>query len=335
MKLLRIIGLPIAFVYGLIVHLRNFLYDVGFLRSKSFQTPTVCVGNLSLGGTGKTPMVELLVTELKDNLKIAVLSRGYKRKSKGFVLAKNDSTVDSLGDEPYQIYKKFSRITLAVDSDRGNGIITLEKEIKPNLIILDDAFQHRKVKPTFSILLTAFNNYYKNDYFLPFGTLRDSRNQANRAQIIVVTKCPQNLSIKEQESILKSLNPIDHQKVLFSYIAYNSVLKGTTNEKTLEAIQDKQVTLVTGIANPLPLIDYLNSKSINFEHLRFKDHHAFNENEITILNSKDFVLTTEKDFVRLKGKVEKLAYVEMKHQFINEGKTELINELKMATKLNF
>ncbi|MCL4114614.1 UNVERIFIED_CONTAM: hypothetical protein GTU68_005348 [Idotea baltica] len=335
MKLLRIIGLPVAFVYGLIIHVRNFLYDTGIFKSKSFETPTVCVGNLSLGGTGKTPMVEFLVAALKDELKVAVLSRGYKRKSNGYIVANADSTVGSLGDEPYQIYNKFKHITLAVDSNRSNGITTLEKEVKPNLIILDDAFQHRMVKPTFSILLTAYNKYYSNDYFLPYGTLRDSRRQAKRAHIIVVTKCPPNLSVEERENISNGLKPEKSQKVLFSYLDYNNKLKGQAIATTLEAISGVKFTLVTGIANPNPLIIYLKAKNLQFEHLRFKDHHSFSASEIEKLNLKEFVLTTEKDFVRLQGKVEKLAYIEIAHKFIDNDKAELINELKKVTKLNF
>ncbi|MEO9894351.1 tetraacyldisaccharide 4'-kinase [Aurantibacter sp.] len=335
MKLLRIIGLPVAFVYGLIIHMRNYLFDAGILKSKSFQTPTVCVGNLSLGGTGKTPMVEFLVEALHYHIKVAVLSRGYKRKSSGYVVADANSTVDTLGDEPFQIHKKFKQITLAVDSDRINGITTLEKTVSPSLIILDDAFQHRKVKPDFSILLTAFNNYYSDDYFLPYGTLRDSKNQAKRAQVIVVTKCPQELSLDKRMAIKERLKPLENQKVLFSFLAYNNRIKGLSKETTLDEIKNHNITLVTGIANPLPLMDYLRSKDLNFEHLRFKDHHDFSANEIRNLNSKDFVLTTEKDFVRLQGKVEELAYVEMAHQFMDDGKEQLIVELKKATKLNF
>ncbi|MBM1108039.1 tetraacyldisaccharide 4'-kinase [Aurantibacter crassamenti] len=334
MILLRIISLPIAFVYGLIIHVRNYFYDTGLFKSKSFETPTICVGNLSLGGTGKTPMVEFLIAALQDDFKVAVLSRGYKRTSKGYVLAESNSTVESLGDEPYQIHKKFKQITLAVDADRKNGIRNLQSEIKPDVIILDDAFQHRKVEPTFSVLLTAFDKLYSEDYFIPFGTLRDGRNQAKRAQIIVVTKCPIDLSEQERNKVVKSLNPNKNQKVLFSHLDYGNILKGGVVDATLESISAINFTLVTGIANPVPLVHYLKEKQLNFEHLSFKDHHAFSTNEIENLNSKEFVLTTEKDFVRLQGKVQKLAYVEITHKFIDGGKALLLGELKNITKLN-
>lgn len=335
MKLLRILGFPLALVYGLVVRLRNHLYDSGIFKSQEFDTPTICVGNISLGGTGKSPMVEFLVAALSEEHKVAVLSRGYRRKSTGFVLANSESTVEELGDEPFQIHRKFENLILAVDTDRSNGIQLLKSKTNPDLIILDDAFQHRKVKPTFSVLLTAYDKLYSEDYFLPYGTLRDGRNQAKRADVIVVTKCPSDLSEDEQNLIIEKLRPTSRQKVLFSYLKYAETLKGLAGETGFESISEKSFTLVTGIANPRPFIDYLKEKRLQFEHLRFKDHHAFTRPEIADLNSKQFVLTTEKDFVRLQGKVEKLAYIEIRHQFFDSSKKELISEIEKIMKLNF
>ncbi|MGB5498951.1 MAG: tetraacyldisaccharide 4'-kinase, partial [Maribacter sp.] len=173
MQLLRKIAFPISLIYALVVHIRNFLFDVGIFKSNSFHTPTICVGNLSVGGTGKTPMIEYLAEILKERNKVAILSRGYRRKTKGFVLATSDSKVEEIGDEPFQLYSKLSDITVAVDADRCNGIKKLQNIIAPDIILLDDAFQHRKVKPGLSILLTAYDNLYMNDWYLPTGDLRD------------------------------------------------------------------------------------------------------------------------------------------------------------------
>jgi len=326
---------PVALIYGFVVHIRNFFYDQGVLNSKEFETPTVCVGNLSLGGAGKTPMVEFLISELQEAHKIAVLSRGYKRKTSGYVLADHESTVDQLGDEPFQIYRKFSAISLAVDADRCNGIEILERTVKPDIIILDDAFQHRKVKPSFSVLLTAYDKLFCDDYFLPIGTLRDGRNQAKRANVIVVTKCPADLSENQRTGIIEKLKPKSHQKILFSFLEYRSALKGGKGPTTLENLKEPEVTLVTGIANPVPLTDYLKRNGLIFEHLQFKDHHSFTKKEIENLNSKGLILTTEKDFVRLEGKVKDLLYIEVEHKFFENGKKELIDEIEVLMKPSF
>ena len=277
-------------------------------------------------------MVELLISELKDVYKIAVLSRGYKRRSSGFLLANDESTVAELGDEPYQIHKKFEDIAVAVDADRANGVSILEKETKPDMIILDDAFQHRRITPTFSILLTAHDKLFCNDYFLPTGSLRDGRNQAKRANTIVVTKCPSKLPKKEQNQIIKMLRPEPHQKVLFSFLEYSNCLKGSSGERTLEKLDKGKITLVTGIADPKPLLTYLKLRGLNFEHLRFNDHHEFTGGEIDHLNTKKLILTTEKDYVRLKGKVKNLLYIEIGHKFFGDGKKELIGTIQSAMK---
>ncbi|MGS0526735.1 tetraacyldisaccharide 4'-kinase [Zobellia nedashkovskayae] len=327
MQLLRKILFPVSLVYALVVYLRNYFYDKGIFSSKSFETPTICIGNLSAGGTGKTPMVELLVALLKDNYKVAVLSRGYRRKSKGFVLADDSATVGTLGDEPFQIFSKFSDINLAVDADRRNGIEILEKRSKPDVIILDDAYQHRKVTCGFSILLTSFGNLYVDDWYLPTGNLRDSKKEASRAEVIVVTKCPSNLSVDARNAIMAKLKPEPRQKVLFSYLAYNDSLTAVDDSISLDDLKTKKVTLVTGIANPQPLIDYLKFKGLRFEHLKFKDHHDFSNSELDILREKKCILTTEKDFVRLKDKVSNLYFIPVKHQFFDEG--ELVLKVRL------
>ena len=323
MQLLRKIAFPISLIYALVVYVRNYLYDVGIWSSKTFDTPTICIGNLSVGGTGKTPMVELLISALKDTHKIAVLSRGYRRKSKGFGLASPKSTVEDLGDEPYQIYTKFPEITVAVDADRRNGISILEDKIKPDLILLDDAFQHRKVKPDFSILLTAYDTIYTEDWYLPTGNLRDSRKAAKRADVIVVTKCPPEMSVDERKAVTDQLNPMEGQRVLFSYLVYDTNLKGSIADVSLHALNNRKITLVTGIANPAPLVSFLEKEKMVFEHLAYADHHFFTPKEIVALNSKEVVLTTEKDFMRLNNRVENLFYIQVAHMFFDDGRSTL------------
>lgn len=313
MQVLRKLLFPISLVYALVVHVRNWMYDLGIFTSTTYQTKTICVGNLSVGGTGKTPMIELLVRSLQQNYKVAILSRGYKRKSTGYLLATKETSVEDLGDEPYQLKSKFPKIEVAVDADRRNGIALLEKVVQPNVILLDDAFQHRKVKPGFSILLTAYDNLYVKDWYLPTGNLRDAKSEAKRADLIVVTKCPNNLSVANRNKLKAEINPLPHQKVLFSYLSYNPSLKGNT--KQLAALKGKRVTLVTGIANPLPLLTYLKKEGIVFDHMKFDDHHFFTKKELTILKEKDCILTTEKDYVRLKTELSQLSYIEIAHKF--------------------
>ena len=323
MQLLRKIGFPIALVYGLVVYLRNYLFDIGFFRAVTFKTHTICVGNLSVGGTGKTPMIEYLIAQLKDTHKIAVLSRGYGRKSKGFVLARPTSTVKELGDEPFQIYSKFSDIVVAVDTDRREGISLLERDNTLDIILLDDAYQHRRVKPSLSILLTVYGNLYCDDWYLPMGNLRDGKKEAKRADLIVVTKCPAHFSDKQRLSITNKLSLFKNQQIVFSTLAYNTILKGYKEELTLAGLKGKKITLVTGIASPDSLLRHLEKQGVIFEHLSFRDHHFFTEKEIRIFNTKELLLTTEKDFVRLNGRVNKLCYIEVKHQFLFRGKKTL------------
>lgn len=295
MKLLRKISFPFNPAYYVVTWLRNKFYDNGILGSSSYETPIICVGNLSVGGTGKTPLVEYLIRLLKNEHKIAVLSRGYKRKTKGFVLADENATANSIGDEPMQFHEKFQDITVAVDADRRNGIShLLTKNI--DAIILDDAFQHRKVEAGLNILLTTYSRPFYKDYILPSGTLREPRSGFKRADIIIVTKCPEDISKEEKDKIIKKIKPQDHQLVFFSWIGYGELPKEVTNAPSL--------TLVTGIANPRPLVEHLNSRKLEFDHLKFGDHHDFNDAEINLFRSKEMVLTTEKDYMRLKGRVE-------------------------------
>lgn len=327
MQFLRKITWPISLVYGLAVHVRNLLYDHHVFKSKSFDTPTICVGNLSVGGTGKTPMIEFLISRFQDKYQLAVLSRGYKRKSKGFQLGSKNSSVEQLGDEPFQIQMKYPKIIVAVDADRQNGISTLKKTTDPDLVLLDDAFQHRKVSPTFSILLTTFSDPYFNDWYLPTGNLRDSKSASLRADAIVVTKCPSKMSKEKMGFFKKQLNTPADQMVLFATLTYDHTLYGNGAKLKLKDLRGKRFTLVTGIANPTPLIQYLEERDLAFEHLKFADHHSFSRSEIELLKKKPLVLTTEKDFVRLQNKVEHLYYIRVAHQFIGNGEVQLMEAI--------
>ena len=329
-QVLRKILFPVSLIYAAAVYVRNYLYDIQVLKSKSYKTPIICVGNLSAGGTGKTPMVEFLVSELKEEFKIAVLSRGYRRKSKGFVLADSDATVETLGDEPFQIHAKFSGITVAVDADRRNGIAMLMEKVNPDLILLDDAFQHRRVKPDLSILLTAYGNLYTDDWYLPTGNLRDSKREAERADLIIVTKCPKDLSESRRDAIEKKLGPKRHQEILFSSLSYSPAIRGSGEDMALAELRNKNITLVTGIANPEPLVVYLKNEGIVFEHLKFKDHHFFTQRELEKLSRKEFVLTTEKDYVRLKEKLRNLYFISIAHEFSKADVKTLKDRLKIV-----
>ncbi len=327
LQLLRKIAFPISLVYALVVYVRNFLFDVGFFSSKSYKTPIICVGNLSVGGTGKTPMTEYLLRILGDR-NTAVLSRGYKRKSEGFYLAGTESTVLELGDEPYQIHQKFPEVTVAVDADRRNGIEKLEGLIKPDVIVLDDAFQHRKVKPSFSILLTTYHNLYVDDWYLPTGSLRDAKKEAKRADLIIVTKCPKGLRKDERHAITAKLKPKKHQNVLFASLQYNDFVTDGRQEKVqLSELKGKPLALVTGIASPEPLVQFLKSVGIVFEHFEFGDHHHFTDKEIEQFKGCQMVLTTEKDFVRLEGRLQNLYFLEISHSFSSEDEAVLKSSL--------
>lgn len=288
-------------IYYVVTSLRNTLYDLGVKKSTSYNFPIICVGNLSVGGTGKTPMVEYLINLLKHDYKVATLSRGYKRKTDGFQLANEKSSVDTLGDEPFQFYSKFKNdILVAVDSDRNDGIEKLRslKHNRPEIIVLDDAFQHRKVKAGYNILLTAYDNLYTDDFVLPTGNLREPIRGAKRANVIVVTKCPLDLTEKDKKNIIEKLDIEKYQSVFFSFISYAENVFSLEKSKELNNINN--FTLVTGIANASFLVQFLKGKHLKFEHLNYKDHHDFSEADIKKLETKELIITTEKDFMRLK-----------------------------------
>ncbi|MBE8727867.1 tetraacyldisaccharide 4'-kinase [Flavobacterium hungaricum] len=320
MKLLRYILFPFAVLYGFITSIRNFLFDKGILKSTSFDLPVIAVGNLSVGGTGKTPQIEYLIRLLSDQYKIATLSRGYKRKSEGFVLADEHANAEILGDEPFQFYQKFPNVMVAVDANRTNGIQELlSNNTKPEIILLDDAYQHRKVKAGFYILLTSYDDLYADDFMLPTGNLRESRSGARRANIVIVTKCPKDLSEEQQIQINQKLKLEASQELYFTFIDYDDFVFNEKEKTAVTAIQNESKTLLAGIAKPQPFFNYLKNESD--ECLTFPDHHHFSESDLKEIQNKaenKKIITTEKDFVRLKdSNLSSLFYLPIKSTFIN------------------
>ena len=320
MKFFRFLLLPFAILYHLVTACRNFLFDHHILKSYQFDLPVVCVGNLNVGGTGKTPQIEYIIRLLSLHFTIATLSRGYKRQTNGFVLADDLATAQSIGDEPFQFYNKFSNIQVAVDSDRKNGIERLLKSTKtPNIILLDDAYQHRRVKAGFYILLTTYGDLYTNDYLLPAGNLRESRAGAVRANIIIVTKCPKNIGQLQQQNIVKQLGSAANQNVFFSYTDYDDFIYNNNNKIAITNIRAQKKLIVAGIANPKPFFDFIkNNTDLT---LTFADHHDFDVNDICkikLLAQEHLIITTEKDFVRLKKyDITNLYYLPIKSVFVN------------------
>jgi tetraacyldisaccharide 4'-kinase len=307
-KLLRFLLYPIGLLWGLVMLLRNKLYDWGVLRSVAFDFPVISVGNMSTGGTGKTPHVEYLIRLLSPDFRVACLSRGYKRKTKGFVLADGQSTTHDVGDEALQISKKFKNVVVAVDENRVRGIKEIKKRFpETDVILLDDAFQHRAVKPGLSILLTDFHRVYPENHILPVGNLREFKSGATRADIIIVTKTNKPISpftVRRLEGLIK---PKKRQKLFFSYISYSSpiLVRGTKNHTLPE--KAGMMLLFAGIDNIYPLLEYCARFTNHLEHIKFGDHHRYTSKDLKLIRKKfddlftknKVIITTEKDAVRL------------------------------------
>jgi len=323
MKFLRYLLLPFALLYGLVLRFRHWCFRVGVFRSTgNFGVPVICVGNLNLGGTGKTPFVEFLIRRLSTQYAIGVVSRGYGRKTKGFLLATIDSTAEQIGDEPLQLFQKFQQIIqLVVCEDRVVGINRIIEEFPHlDLIILDDAFQHRKVRADVNVLLSPYDQPFYNDFLLPAGNLRDVKSSANRAGMLVFTKSPVEIPEGHRE-VAKRLLPekLRHQ-FYYSTIRYGSFLRPFTGERLKEC--PRELVLVTGIARPEYIIRYLESlqseykERINLRVLSFPDHHNYTSADLdkiakifdTFAATEKAILTTEKDWVKLAPMVAGTAY---------------------------
>ena len=303
--------LPFSWIYGSIVRFRNWLFDMGLKKSKSFSIPIISVGNITVGGSGKTPHVEYLIRLLHDKAKIAVLSRGYKRKSHGYVLAEESTTMPEIGDEPFQMHQKFSDIYVAVDAKRARGIENLQNDEATkdvDVVLLDDAFQHRYVKPGINILLVDYHRLIIYDKMLPAGRLREPLSGKNRADIVIITKCPKDLKPMEFRVLTKAMDLYPFQKLYFTSIDYDTP-KGVFEEKQIELdkLQDYHVLLLTGIASPKQMEHDLKPMTKDITNLSFGDHHSFKGKDIDRINDAfesmpepRIIITTEKDAVRLR-----------------------------------
>jgi tetraacyldisaccharide 4'-kinase len=308
LKPIRILLFPFSLLYALVVTLRNWAFDKKILSSATFNLPIICVGNLAVGGTGKSPMVELLIRLLKDRYSVAVLSRGYKRKTKGYALASAHTTALDIGDEPMQFHSKFPGVVIAVGEERIVAIPQLlHDRPETQAIILDDAFQHRTVRAGLNILLTDYSNLYTRDWWLPSGDLRDAPSSYRRAEIIVVTKCPEELCVEERRAIAAEIGPQTHQQLFFSSIRYGEPYHITRVEERTPIDETVEVLLVTGIANPAPLKQWLDQRSRTYYEIAYGDHYIFRIDDLqaitrrfqAITAEKKIILTTEKDAVRL------------------------------------
>jgi tetraacyldisaccharide 4'-kinase len=306
LKSFRVLLLPFAVVYGSGVIIRNKLYDKGYLKSAGFNFPLICVGNLAVGGTGKSPMVEYIVHLLHNDFRVATLSRGYKRKTKGYVLANERTTALEIGDEPMQFHVKFPDVAVAVGEERLDAVPQLLHD-RPDLqaIVLDDAFQHRTIKAGLNILLTEYANLFSYDIFLPTGDLRDERSSYERADIIVITKCPPDLGIEKKRKTIRDIQPLPHQKIFFTCIEYGIPYHIVTKQTRPVTGRD-EILLVCGIANPQPLKEYIFNHAETYYQQDYSDHHIFSIDDLKEIKRRyeridapsKFILTTEKDSMR-------------------------------------
>lgn len=302
---LRYLLLPFSLLYAVIILVRNRLFDKGFLKSTAFDLPVICIGNLAVGGSGKTPVTEYLV-KLLEGKRIAILSRGYGRDTEGYLLADSTSTANSIGDEPLQYHHKFPHVTVAVCEDRRTGINFLKSD--HDVILLDDAFQHRKVRAGLNILLFEFSKFSKPQFLLPAGDLREPFNGFKRSDLILITKCPVQLIESKRNSIRNKFSATPEIPVLFSQLNYQQLIPVYSPSYSVPKLTDEiRIHLLTGIANPQPLVDYLKQQSQNIVHHEYPDHHPFSLKNITNLiddfnndtSLNKIIVTTEKDAMRL------------------------------------
>jgi len=336
----------LSFFYGIIAGLRNELFNLKILSSHEFDFPVISIGNITVGGTGKTPHTEYIAELLKSKFKVAVLSRGYKRKTRGFLMVESTSKVRQVGDEPLQIKLKFNELLVAVDANRLRGIKELRTlpEI-PNVILLDDAFQHQYVTPGINILLTDYSRLITKDALLPYGRLRESASNKSRATIIIVTKCPPELKPIDERIITKELEIRPYQDLFFSKIDYGKlmpVFPVDASLKSVELLEGLSVLMITGIANPLPFKEYLKLGTHDIHEMEYPDHHQYTQKDIdritakfeSLSTGKKIIVTTEKDMVRFRDFVtvsdmirKNMYYIPVKISFLNNAGTEFDNKI--------
>ena len=324
MKNFKFLLYPLSVLYNIYSSFRNLLFDLRLIDSIEYKIPTIGIGNLSTGGTGKSIIVDYLIERFKKNKKITTLSRGYNRRTKGFVQASESSNAYEIGDEPFQFFSKHPEINVVVCEDRRKGMSIILKNLSDTeLCIWDDVFQHRFVKPGLMILLTTFQYPFYKDEILPIGNLRENKDSSKRADIIVVTKCPIDMQISDKEYFVESLNPLINQKVFFSTLTYKQKIKSDVDQINIDILAESDFILVTGIADSSYLVEFLKSKAFNFKHLKYSDHYNFNKrsiDKIRNISSDKRILTTEKDFGRLKPKISDrdIYYIEVSMQFSSE-----------------
>lgn len=298
----------LSILYGGLTQCRNFLYDKKIKSSRTFSIPIISIGNLAVGGTGKTPHTEFVLRSLKKNYNLSVLSRGYKRKTRGFLLAQADSTVADIGDEPLQIWRHFPQITVAVDEKRVRGVEKIMKlHPRIDVVVLDDAYQHRQLKAGLNILLTEYQRLYVDDYLMPYGRLRENKKNSVRADIIIVTKCEGDLSYKVQQQVRSKLSLLPHQELYFSTYVYGQMYPVFDKKIPMPTLTARtNVLLLTAIANPKPLVRYLSPKVGQVKTMHYPDHHHFTQKDIAAIERHFFnlpkdklIITTEKDATRL------------------------------------
>lgn len=330
MSVIRFLVFPLSIIFKFVTDIRNKLYDCNFLKSEKINVPVISVGNLSTGGTGKTPLVDFIIYNLKRDYNISVLSRGYNRKSKGFIEIKNSDNPSLVGDEPFLIKSNHSEVPVFACEDRVEGAKKIISENNTNLILLDDAFQHRKISRNLDIVLTDYNNLFYKDYLLPYGNLRESRNNINRADVIIVTKCPLDFNKADAIKIKNQINPKKTQSLFFSQIKYSEILFGF-KELSFKSIRNSKLTLVTGIANSQPLKEYLKKNNVNFDHFDYPDHYNYSRkdvNKILATTKNNIILTTKKDYYKLSQfKIDNLLYIDIKVEFL-DGKQEFLSTIK-------
>lgn len=335
---------PLALLFGLITFVRNKLYDLGFIKSYQPLKHTICVGNLSVGGSGKTPHVEYLINLLKGEFALATLSRGYKRKTKGYIIADTKSTSDDIGDEPLLYKTKYPALTVCVEVNRVKGVKKLaEHEPSPQVIILDDAFQHRPIKCGLNIVVSEYENIYYKDALMPVGRLREAKSGMQRADIIIISKTPDRTTPVEIRNILKDVKPLPHQYVFFSYLKYGDIYSISNPEEKISTLNDLfrfRLIVFTGIANADPMITYLKEYSAGVSHLPFDDHHDYTVADVaniqkyyeTFEGGNKLIVTTEKDLMRLKlpeiwAIAERMNIFVLPVEVTFKDKTEEFNEI--------
>ena len=348
MKLPPLISVPLSWLYGMVVHIRHKLFDLKILRSEEFDIPVVCIGNLTVGGTGKTPVAELLIERFSEHYRVGVLSRGYRRRTKGFVLSTPASSARTIGDEPRQMKLKYPSVPVAVCEKRAEGIRLLRKahpEIE--LIILDDAFQHRYVEPWVNSLLMDYNNPVYRDRLLPWGRLRDTRNQIHRANFVLVTKCPDDLNPLDMRIVINSLGLFPYQSLYFTRMRQGEITPLFADRVVGKVREGDPVIAMSGIANPVPLLESLRKRFDVVAELTFDDHHTYRLSDMRRLEAlfaaypDAVVLTTEKDAVKLTNRKkvpeavqQRLYYVPIHVSFVADSESEFLRQLELYVRTN-